>query len=735
MIALLVVIAVALVIWGAVALSKRRHRDAGADTPPSITFEVGYGPDVGNGAGRAVMEWSGPGSSLRVAGLELVSPFTYHSNGAPSTREPSCIDTTLQASGPVDGPDERLGYWPSYSGLSPSQRAYYLTWLANGRTNPAREVGYAFIFFYGLERRALIDEKDVDEVATEVRRMLPLHSTSGSFRYYASSFLRYLDARQGRAHQWDRTSDSAIDPNRSRPDIVALELALAGVYQTGRPLPVSLALEVARSDIRSTRSVVVTRVAQQFGELFQHKYAARFGAGLTLRAASRNKTLGYSPASNAIRASDCRPVDYADVLGVQSQFKPVVALWNECIEELRPLSREVAKGKSVDSTEAYFALPDELRAVTEHPDKTVWEHFVNEHATDGNVVISQASELAALCRYAVCKRLTRKQSDALAATATAIGFVLVPDSRTTGRSYGWEEPVALFRIEGAPIDPADRAYRTVVMMTEIGIAVAAADGVVDREEASYISEFLGRQFSLTAEQLRYTDAYRELLVSKPPSLSEITRRLRSMLHGEPRETVGRFMVGIAAANRQVTEREVASLRRLYTALGADPAKVDEQLTQYTSGLAQVVEIQGESGDAVTERIPPKADVVFTLSPEAVRAVMEETEQVAKILGAVLDGDTDNADSSPTAVSPQCDAAPAEQGEYRGLDARHCRLVAVLIAQSEWTKEQFAKLAREGGCMPAAALETINSWSDEQFGDFLIEEGDTYRVNQGLIRRT
>jgi uncharacterized tellurite resistance protein B-like protein len=681
------------------------------------------------------MGWAGPGTVLRVAGHELADPLVYYSNGTSMSPEPSCINTELRVGDASDESGCRLGYWPSYDALSEVQRAHYLSWLASGRKERAKEVGYAFIFFYGLERRALVDEEDLDVIADEVSRLLALHGDSGSFRSYASSFLRYLNARIGRVRPTQSLAGDFIDADRGRLDKETLELMLAEILQAGKHLPADLAFEVARADIRSSRSVVVTRVAQQFRELFRRKYADKYGEGMAVSAAKYDKPLYYQPASSMFRGSAIGPASVPDVLGQQTQFTPIVEIWNECIEELKLYSREIAKGKGVNSVEAYFALPDAIRAVTDHPDKEIWERFVHQHASDSNVVVTQVSELAALCRYTVCEKLSRKQSEALAATATGVGFVIVPDPRTTGRPYSWDEPVALFRVEGTPADPTDSTYRAVVMMTEIGIAVAASDGTIDREEATYISEFLSGQFSLTAGQARCTAVYRELLTSRPPSLGDVARRLHGVLQTEQRETVGRFIVGVAAANRQVTKKEIAALRRLYTALGVDQARLDEQITQLASSLDQAIEIQGSSSDTATERIPPKAEVVFTLSTEALQKVMAETEQVARMLGDVLDRETDDAILIPPAPAVHPEPTEIHSEACRGLGAPYDRLVKVLLAQPEWTKEQFDKAVRENGCMPAAALETINTWADEAFGDYLIEEGEIYKVNQALTRRT
>jgi hypothetical protein len=50
-----------------------------------------------------------------------------------------------------------MGYWPLYSGIDPASRAAYLHWLTGGRKAPEAYIGYVFLFFYGIERRVLVD--------------------------------------------------------------------------------------------------------------------------------------------------------------------------------------------------------------------------------------------------------------------------------------------------------------------------------------------------------------------------------------------------------------------------------------------------------------------------------------------------------------------------------------------------------------------------------------------------
>jgi hypothetical protein len=100
------------------------------------------------------------------------------------------------------GPDwvgQGLDYWPFYAEIPPVSRAAYLAWLAGGRSHPDVPVGYVFLFFYGLERLALVDAaKDpslkthLPAITAEVRRLLELYGSQHSFEAYGGKFLEVL---------------------------------------------------------------------------------------------------------------------------------------------------------------------------------------------------------------------------------------------------------------------------------------------------------------------------------------------------------------------------------------------------------------------------------------------------------------------------------------------------------------------------------------------------------------
>ena len=107
------------------------------------------------------------------------------SNVAPA--EPSTIYTRLPVQRPTD-PElvPRPSYYPTFAGLSPEQRWVYLNWLQDV-TRPIN-IGFVFIYYYGLERQLLTGKLDL---AFAEILSLRQHHESSSFQGYSLKALLY----------------------------------------------------------------------------------------------------------------------------------------------------------------------------------------------------------------------------------------------------------------------------------------------------------------------------------------------------------------------------------------------------------------------------------------------------------------------------------------------------------------------------------------------------------------
>lgn len=113
-----------------------------------------------------------------------------------SSEEPSTLYLSLPVSSPPENAlVEHPPYYPSYKGLSPEQRWLYWKFLADP-FSPRHNIGYAFLFYYGLERHLAAGNLDkAFDTILELRKIY----TNKSFQSYTAKALTLICIAKQRA--------------------------------------------------------------------------------------------------------------------------------------------------------------------------------------------------------------------------------------------------------------------------------------------------------------------------------------------------------------------------------------------------------------------------------------------------------------------------------------------------------------------------------------------------------
>lgn len=120
---------------------------------------------------------------IGLAQVEIICGF--------SRNEPSLIYTNLPIKLPKNvTPTDKIGYYPSYRGLSSEQRYIYLEWLKNPFEKIDIDIGYVFLFYYGLERYLYL--KKSEEAFKAILKLLSLYKENFSFYNYSYDALLYF---------------------------------------------------------------------------------------------------------------------------------------------------------------------------------------------------------------------------------------------------------------------------------------------------------------------------------------------------------------------------------------------------------------------------------------------------------------------------------------------------------------------------------------------------------------
>lgn len=720
-----------------------------ANRPPRRTDTVTFPPQQRNRPGmwsnlqgeplrtdvpNGTIYFYGEGTQLDLGRGVVKQPLIYvTSNSAKGAFDASLLDTTLPVAPLGSVVEERLPYWPNYYDCSPSQRSAYVSWLLGGRTDPQMELGYVFIYFYGLERRVLIDQMDHLPVVEEVIRLLPIYDHSNSFRNYATKFLwlsLYLASKQQQIPS-DLLNRAMQVTHRWEDDTIRHYLAIQ--IETDKALPVEFAFVVAKHDARTTSSVIVRRHGDKFCELFKEKFELVFKVGFKLRSSKNPKRLRYFPASGTPHIYDeleSKLPQQPDVLRITSQFKPLVRMWDECIDELKAYNREHRKSDGEMTAEAYESLPESLRE-DDHPELDDWLALWERYANDDGWSVVPVSEIATLKSIDPRATLTKTQCNKILTSADAIGIGVEPDARLTGKSYKWDQPVCFFFLESTEPDDTS-AYNAASALLRLGLNIAEADGHIDQVELDHIAMHLEGQFNLSESQSIRLKQLEYLLINYEGVDNSIGKFLSKRLTTDQCRMIGEFLVGVAAADEVIEPSEIKALKKAWRSLGIDESGLDTLLEQYAT------EIPVGGNQPAQPASTKSAETEFHLDMQAVSRIMSETQQVATILQQAMSVDEDAEMEPEVDDSPQPPVAPPtalsrdERDLTSSLPVRFEPFFNAVIDREEWSAADLKSLASEHGVMLNGAVEAINEWSTDEFGDWLINEGDTYSIQRELL---
>lgn len=690
------------------------------------------------------VQFYGPGTVVNLGYGSLTDSLVYATGGRfDQLRDSSLIELGLPVAKQSDT-SERLGYWPSYHNCNPGQRAAYLQWLYGGRSHQVAELGYVFIFFYGLERRIVVDGQDHERVARELIRLLPMFGQSNSFAGYATRLLwlaTYLSVDCG-GMPTDVIVDAIRVTNRWRDG--SLELYLAYLSRTQGRLDGDTCYAWAEQDQRAMKSIVCVRHSEKFKELFIRKVQDAFPEGVPFPSSTRNKAISYHPASSTLLSAPHQMVK------VTCQMMPtlehrrapcskLIQIWNDCIEQLKAFDRASRKGTSEITSETYEALPIELRD-GDHPELEHWNRLISRVTDEDGWALVSVNELARIKGIKERTSLTKTQTMSILNTADALGFAIEPDCRINGKNFRWNEPIAIFNCEMAKCD--DRSiekFRTAAFLLELGLSIAVSDNEVDERELEVIESHLEAELDLTPDLAKRLSARRHLMTAKGPKLSTVPQTFLAALSKNQRKAIGSYLVSVAAADQVVTNKEKNILRAAFQKLSLPLDMLAELLAAYES-------VNVEPQTAATSAVDQLSAEAPVLDFDRIRRIREETRHVQDLLHDVITNSFDGSDES--LVVQNVDAADEHIEEFvsaetvigtgqtsqmvgQCLDCRFAKVpiryqafCSKLATQNRWNMREAQELARSEGLMFSAALETINEWSTDAFGDWLIEEADT-----------
>lgn len=652
--------------------------------------------------------------------------------------EPALIDPKLSVSRRIrDCTVRRTDYWPSYSAASPEARAAYLYWLETGRRDSAADIGYVFLYFYGLERRALHDARtsatakaEIAQIEQEIVRLLDIYADNRSFRRYAGALRDFIHAQ----HCGDVSYLRAPYPNNTRDLRFSDRLALAQCAADGHPLPADWAHLWITSNQSIGLPMPARRCPAEFEQLFKNRYIEKFGEGISLPKNRTRLKLDYRPASPSFfGVSDGLSItlDAPDVSVLTSPLRKLEKIASEVCDALSRYSRAVGKDpESAQSLEALAELPFVL-----------WPEQIRAPVESIQEVVRRAGKPAAVPFEKFQSWLpgpptmTRSKYRSLTASLASAGLGLEPDVRFGGRVPEPGSKIVLFSDDpDTACAEATAAYSAAALTLHLSTAVMIADGEASAAEKGLLLDQFEKWLHLSESESRRLHAHLRLLLANPPKLTGLKKKIDALRH-DARETLADFLIGLAQADGKVTPEEVKALQKIHKLLGLDPGAVFSKLHVAATEPVTVAPPSGPATGYAIPRPPGKTRKVrqgLQLDPAKVARLQEDSARVARILADVFEQPPAGEDLAPEQAveGDDIDEAPPI---LLGLDAVHSALLETLMTRKSWDREELEELAADRDLMLDGALEHINEASFDAIDMPMIEEGDPLTLNEEAVR--
>jgi len=671
-------------------------------------------PPKGFGAAK----WIPEGQPIEIAGLTIPSGMIYVGTKLLTgygSNDPCLIDPTKFVEATGDFKERQFSYWPSYSDISPTARHAYLEWLAGGRSHPEAEIGYIFLFFYGLERRVIIDASsdasalaDYPVIAKELRRLLSIYGDkSGSFNGYASKLLDWISISQQQKNKLYLDPVPVFLKSFELPLYIRLAVGMAAI--DGAPIPKHLACAWVKLDPNISIRTAARRCPEYFEKLFEIKYAEKFGAGLIVRPNKTKLKVVYRPASTGCRGinSSLLTKTFGEIPDVSILTVPLNKLQELVFaanNELAPFSRAIAKNTEAKNTlESLIYLP-----------LAIWPDDVQKALGDIRVMLDQGattfkfSEL--LSRLNGQGTFTKEKINALAGVLESAGIGMEPDMLGGAKPPKVDETVALFAEQnpGKELSRATGAYQAALLTLQLSSAVAFADGDFSAAELTYLQKQINLWTHLSAGHQRRLHAHLILLKSAPVSLIGIKKKFEHLSPPEI-ESIAAFLATVAQADGEVLPSEVDALKKIYKTLGVDPKKVFSDLHVAASGAEPV------------SKTKPNEAAGFALDADRIAKLQRESERVSTLLAGIFkEEDVVVPDNPPEEIAvEEADNTP----RLLGLDEPHAALARMLLSRPQWEREDLLDVAADLDLMLDGALEHINEASFDLY-DIAFTEGES-----------
>lgn len=250
-------------------------------------------------------------------------------------QEPSLIFSNLKIKSSENIlPTDKIGYYPSYSNLTPEQRYIYLKWLENPFENINIDIGYVFLFYYGLERCLFL--KKSKKALLVILKLMNSYKNTSFFSYAFECLIFFCICSK---------DYSSLKRILLGTELINSPLALYGKFLSKIPLYSKDLIDLS-SSVEFKNKRYIKMYPELFNEFLEKNMNLLLGKNyINLGEYHKNlgKTFIFGVANYSLRKS--QPIDIPNILSNSELKKLIFDLLSKTHEDVKVELKKIRKNK------------------------------------------------------------------------------------------------------------------------------------------------------------------------------------------------------------------------------------------------------------------------------------------------------------------------------------------------------------------------------------------------------
>lgn len=615
---------------------------------------------------------------------------------------PHLVDPSLRIGTANADLKASMGYWPSYQDITENDRSTYLSWLAGGRNDPRADIGLVFLYFYGLEARALDERKDHWKILVELTRLYKIYSGHGSFSRYCRDLMIWL-----------------IHENQSwtTRELLAqfnfLILSQAITIRHFQPVFMRIFGDLADAELLCVVSSIhlnltLPKGSSQFQDASKKMYLER------LAKYSFNKLELEKKPSIIVKYSSASSLRYS-VTAKGPYYKPSDKLLSDLTIAWDDVKKEISSFNKLAKAGSIFAdLVDPQKSTIES--NSSLKALKNFLVFDEHKKVTMAEVIK--CIGKTPEDVTNTNATILMETVKKFGIAIEPDPDVSGKGFKESDSIIFFR--GEPITSDLSKWIAVINLFDLAISIALADGEADKATINHIVNYISTHFKLSKEDEKRLKKRAIVLEDSKLVSSTIAKRIAATASVAQANVIAKFLFSVVALDGKLKPNESKALQRVFSIFELPAERFDKLVSDYTSGTKEELVVlkeastsKGKKGVKINQPKPNAKEL--ELDPTAVNNAFAEAEEVAKIMASVF------ADDESEVISINEREQAIHPSTTISLSEVERNVLETVLTQKVWLISEVETHCKKAGLMYGAFLIKINEYYEFTKEMTLLEE--------------